>query len=114
MIQTIRFAHYAILAWGLLGWIIPSPEWLIAYMIALPVLGIQWLLNRNTCVLNNLETWLRNGKWRDDEDAGQGGFIAGVIEKILGLRSTPWQTDFISYGLLGLFWLLAIAHYSRP
>jgi hypothetical protein len=109
-IGILRGVHYAILAWGIAGWAVPSAPWLIAYLAAMPVIALQWLLNKNTCVLNNIETWLSTGRWRDPADAQQGGFIAGLIESASGWRPSPRAADLMSYGLLGLFWIFGAVH----
>ena len=105
--------HYAVLLWGVVGWAIPSPAWLLAYLIAMPLIAVQWLLNGNTCILNNVESWIAAGRWRDETDADQGGFIAGVLYGLTGWRPSPRMNDAISYGLLAVFWILAAIHWIR-
>jgi hypothetical protein len=112
-IAALRALHYAILAWGVVGWTIPYSPLLNAYLIAMPLIALQWLLNRNTCLLNNVESWVATGRWRDETDAEQGGFIAGVFHRLSGWRPSPRQADLISYGLLAAFWALAAAHLAR-
>lgn len=112
-VQTIRVAHYAILAWGVTGWAIPSNAWLIAYLFAMPLIAVQWVLNRNTCLLNNLESWIVTGRWRDRADPEQGGFIAGFVEKVSGWRPSGRAANLISYGLLGVLWCVAATHLAR-
>jgi hypothetical protein len=115
LLTGIQGLHYAILAWGLGGWMIPADAWLIAYMIAMPLLALQWRLNRGVCVLNNLESWLATGRWRDEGDPNQGGFFAGLIECTTGARPTAAAVNQLSYGLLTLFWTFAAIHlYLRP
>jgi hypothetical protein len=109
-LAAVQGLHYAILIWGLAGWLIPSDGWLIAYLIATPLLALQWLLNRGVCVLNNLESWIAGGRWRDASDPNQGGFLAGLIERAFGTRPTAQAVNRLSYGLLALFWLLAAIH----
>lgn len=114
-VRVLQALHYAILAWGVVGWAIPSNGWLLAYLVAMPLIAVQWLVNRNTCVLNNLESWIATGRWRDATDAGQGGFIAGVFQRVTGWRPSSRATDAISYGLLAVFWVLGAIHWAlRP
>ncbi len=110
LVRLLQATHYAILAWALVGWMIPSNAWLTAYLICMPMIAVQWLLNRNTCIMNNLESWLTTGQWRDTADPNQGGFIAGVLDRVTGWRPNGHQTNMISYGLLAAFCLLAFAH----
>lgn len=109
-VGALRALHYAILAWGVLGWAIPSTPWLIAYLVAMPAIAAQWLINRNTCILNNVESWIVTGRWRDQDDADQGGFIAGLVRRATGWRPSPAMADRLSYGLLAVFWALGAAH----
>lgn len=110
VVAALRALHYAILAWGIVGWTFPHQGWLIAYLVAMPAIALQWLLNRNTCVLNNVESWIATGRWRDPQDAEQGGFIAGIVARATGWRPSAQQADMISYGLLFVFWCLGAAH----
>jgi hypothetical protein len=109
-LHALRIAHYAILGWGVTGWTFPAQGWLIAYLIAMPLIAVQWLVNRNTCVLNNLESWIATGRWRDATDAEQGGFIAGAFQRATGWRPSPRTADLLSYGLLAVFWVLGAVH----
>jgi hypothetical protein len=107
---AVQCLHYAILAWGLAGWLIPANGWLVAYLIAMPLLAVQWRLNGGVCVLNNLESWIATGRWRDESDPNQGGFFAGLIERVTGSRPTAFAVNILSYGLLAMFWVLAAIH----
>jgi hypothetical protein len=109
-VRTLQILHYAILGWGILGWLIPSNGWLIAYLVAMPLIALQWLVNRNTCVLNNVESWIATGRWRDEASAEQGGFIAGIVQRISGWSPSPRMVDLISYGLLAVFWTFGAFH----
>lgn len=108
----LRGLHYAILGWGLLGWLAPSQNWLMAYLMATPLIALQWLVNRNTCILNNVESWIMTGRWRDESDANQGGFLAGILERLTGRRPSPRTVDMVSYSLLIVFWAFAAIHLS--
>jgi hypothetical protein len=109
-IGALRALHYAILAWGVVGWAIPSIPWLVAYLILMTLIAVQWMINRNTCILNNLESWIATGRWRDETDANQGGFIAGVVQMATGRRPSDRAANILSYGLLAVFWALGFAH----
>lgn len=110
VVRALQALHYAILLWGVAGWAIPSNAWLTAYLVAMPLIAVQWVLNRNTCVLNNLESWIARRRWRDETDGEQGGFIAGLFQRATGWRPSPTMADAISYGLLGLFWTFGAIH----
>ena len=100
----------ALVFYALLGWLVPSAPWLIAHLIFIPALIAVWVVNRGTCPLNNVESRLTTGKWRDPENREEGSFIVTVVERYLGLQPTQRQMDFITYALMALVWLASLIH----
>lgn len=111
LIAVLRTLHYAALAYGMLGWLIPDRTALIVYLVFLPLIVLQWLLNKDSCLLDNLESWLRHGRFRArDANPDEGSFIANLIERALGIRMTPAGVSRLVYGLMGIFFALGAAH----
>ncbi len=96
-----------------MGWPAPWRGLLIFYLCYLPLLPVQWQLNRTSCILNNIETWLRTGGWRNPSNPEEGAFLLRLVENVLGLHPSARQMDVIIHALLGVFWLLALSHLSR-
>jgi hypothetical protein len=104
--------HMALLFYGLLGWVIPSAPWLIAHLIFIPALVVVWVANKGVCPLNNIETLLTTGRWRDPGNAEEGSFLVVIVERYLGLRPTQGLMDRVTYSLMAFVWLLSWLHLS--
>src|SRR5262249_10267709 len=61
--------HFAVLIFIVAGWAVPFAPALWLYLAFIPAVAIQWQFNRNSCVLNNAESWLRYGTWRSERNA---------------------------------------------
>jgi hypothetical protein len=102
--------HIAVLATIVAGWALPWRPALYFYLAFLPVMALHWALNANACVLNNLESLLRNGHWRDPANREEGQWLLTLVRGLTGLPFTPAQMDAISYGVLALLWGLGLWH----
>ena len=95
-----------------LGWIV-SPDWLLVfYLLLLPAVATQWYVNRGSCVINNLESWLRNGRWRDPHNPEEGGFLLMICHWLFRVRPHPSVLDKLCYAAVLIFWLLAVSRFS--
>jgi hypothetical protein len=110
--QTCFLVHIIILIVVALGWAWPEPHWLIAYLIFLPAMFLHWKLNRDACILNNLENWLRHGRWRAPEtNREEGAWLRTLLADATGITLTRARMDAVIYGAISLFWLVALARY---
>lgn len=100
----------ALVIYALVGWIIPSEPWLMAHLIFIPGLITVWRMNDGACPLNNLETYLTMGVWRNRANAEEGAFLKTIVERYLNLTPTQALMDQITYGLMLTVWLLSLAH----
>jgi hypothetical protein len=64
--------HVLPLLYVLSGWAAPWRAALVAYLVFLPAMFLQWRLNKNSCVLNNIESLIRTGRWRDPQNREEG------------------------------------------
>ena len=102
--------HLAILVFIILGWVVPVSAVLWAHVVLVPlILGI-WYLNDCSCPLNNIESYLLKGLWRDPDNREEGSFVVVVVEQYLGMQPTQKQMDMITYGIMGLAWALSGVH----
>jgi|SRR5579871_1267619 len=108
--QVCFLVHLAIMIFIVFGWALPGPALLIIYLAFLPAVVVQWQINRNSCVLNNAESLLRTGRWRDPANTEEGAWLLGVVRSILGLELKPRQLDAFVHIMLVLFWGLGLAH----
>jgi hypothetical protein len=105
--------HLAVMVFIALGWALPERGALVFYLAFLPAVVVQWQFNKNSCVLNNVESLLRTGGWRDPANAEEGAWLAGVVRSVLGLDLKPTQLDILVYFLLAAFWTFGLTHLLR-
>jgi hypothetical protein len=105
-----HYLHLAIMAFFLGGWAIPFHPVLIFYLFFIPGVAIQWQFNKNSCVLNNLESYIRYGTWRARENAEEGAWLMTLIKNATGIQLRPWQVEAITYGMLGVLWMAGLSH----
>jgi hypothetical protein len=100
--------HVAILVYIVIGWALPFVGY---YIVVLPLVALHWPLNRNACVINNLESLIRTGRWRDPRNCEEGAWLKHLIKAAVGLELTARQVDRLSYGLVVVLWGLGIWHW---
>jgi hypothetical protein len=106
--MAFQLLHLAILVYILTGWALPGVGF---YVIAVPVMVLHWPLNRNTCIINNLESLIRTGRWRDPANLEEGAWLRLLIKARTGLELSARQIDGLSYAVLALVWGLGIWHW---
>jgi len=105
-------AHLAIGVYVLFGWIISPPPALAFYLLLLPLMATQWYVNRGSCVVNNFESWLRSGRWRNPANPEEGGFLLMLCQWFFRVRPHPLVLDRFSYATVIILWLLAASRFS--
>jgi hypothetical protein len=103
--------HLAVGAFVLAGWLISSTEALLLYLLLLPAMATQWALNRGSCVINNIETWLRTGRWRDEENGEDGRYLIMLFNWLFAMRPDPASLDRLSYSVVLFLWILGLGHF---
>ena len=104
--------HSGIGEFVLAGWLISSYELLAFYLLLLPLMAMQWLINRGSCIINNVESWLRTGRWRDPDNCEEAAFLAITCEWLFALRPDPVRIDRLTYCAVLFLWLLGLGHVS--
>ena len=104
--------HLAVGAFVLIGWLLSSYEALMFYLVLLPAMATQWVVNKGSCVINNIESWLRTGQWRDPTNPEEGGFLSMLCDWLFAMRPSPVVLDRFSYAVVVFLWLLALGHIS--
>jgi hypothetical protein len=104
--------HVLVGAYLIFGWLVPVAMALAFYMAVLPIIAVQWLINKGSCVLNNFESWLRHGNWRDARNAEEAGWLSMLAHWLFRWRASRKTLDALSYGTVAALWLLAFAHFS--
>jgi hypothetical protein len=104
------YLHFAVMIFIVAGWAIPLRPVLFFYLGFLPLVALHWQINKNSCVLNNIESWLRYGTWRAEQNAEEGAWLMTLIKDVTGIQLKPWQVDLITYGIMSLLWFAGFSH----
>ena len=104
------YHHFAVMIYIVVGWAAPLSAVLIFYLVFLPGVAIQWWVNKNSCVLNNIESLIRAGRWRNPASREEGAWLATLAHDALGIAATSLQVDVFTYCVLALLWGLAAWH----
>ncbi len=107
---TCHKLHIVILLFIVLGWAVPVNAVLWAHIILVPLILWIWYLNSCSCPLNNIESYLLKGLWRDPDNREEGSFVVVVVEQYLGMKPTQKTMDIITYAIMCLAWVLSGVH----
>ena len=105
--------HFAVMIYILGGWSIPLRPALAFYLAFLPAVAVQWWFNKNSCILNNIESKLRSGSWRDQSNGEEGAWLQTLLGDWLGIELTAFQVECLTYAVLALLWGLGFWRLSR-
>ena len=109
---SFLITHLAIGAYILFGWFVSPEPALSLYLLLLPALAAQWYVNRGSCVMNNFESWLRSGRWRDPSNPEEGGWLLMLCQWLFRARPHPVVLDRVCYAAVLVLWLLAASRFS--
>ena len=104
------YFHLVMMLYIVTGWLNPWRGGLIFYLFFIPAVIAQWRLNNNTCVLNNTESLIRTGKWRNPKNREEGAWLHTIITDKTGIAISKFQLDIIMYSVMAVFWGLAFWH----
>ena len=107
------YLHFAVMIFIVLAWAIPSRGMLLFYLVFLPAVALQWRFNRNTCVLNNIESLIRTGRWRNASNPEEGAWFLTLARHALGVQLRSAHMDAFLYAALLVLWGLALGHLLR-
>jgi len=94
----------------LLGWVVPVDSVLMIHLALVPSLLLIWYVNGCSCPLNNIESFLLKGMWRDPDNREEGSFLVVVVEQYLGMQPTQRQMDLLTYLIMALAWVFSALH----
>lgn len=104
------YLHFAVMIYIVLGWAIPYRPLLLFYIAFLPAVALQWQFNKNSCVLNNFESLVRTGQWRDPHNKEEGAWLLTLARNVTGIAFQPWQIDAFTYLVLVMLWAAGLSH----
>lgn len=105
--------HLAVMVYIVVGWLLPERAMLVFYVAFLPAVALQWRFNKDSCILNNVESLIRTGQWRDPANREEGAWLLTLARDTLGLPVTALQVDIFTYSVVVLLWLLGLGHLLR-
>lgn len=100
--------HVAVLIFIVTGWAMRPV--LIFYLVFLPAMVLQWRLNKGACVLNNLESLIRTGRWRNPANLEEGAWMRTLVHSATGLSFTVAHLDLIIYAVVAVLWGMGLWH----
>jgi hypothetical protein len=104
------YLHFAVMIYILTGWAVPWHPALIVYVSFLPLVAIQWQFNKNSCVLNNLESLIRSGQWRDPNNKEEGAWLLTLATGLFGYPFKAWHIEVFTYLLQLTLWAAGWSH----
>ncbi|MEI9996858.1 MAG: hypothetical protein WDM91_19850 [Rhizomicrobium sp.] len=104
------YFHFAVMLYIVIGWVVPWHAALIFYLGFLPAVALQWQFNKNSCVLNNFESLIRSGQWRDPHNKEEGAWLLTLATGLFGYPFRPWQIDLFTYFVLLVLWSAGLGH----
>jgi hypothetical protein len=104
------YLHFAVMIYIVTGWLVPLHAGLVFYMCFLPAVAIQWQFNKNSCVLNNIESMMRSGRWRDPNNREEGAWLQNLALNVTGILFKPWQMDAFTYLVIAVLWAAGLSH----
>jgi hypothetical protein len=107
--QLCFVLHFLPLIYILTGWLAPWRSGLIVYLAFLPAVFLQWKLNKSTCVLNNIESLIRTGRWRNRSNREEGAWLRTLVNDKTGWNLSRTVMDTIINGVMAMLWFIAFA-----
>lgn len=112
-VQLLRYTHFAVLAFVVFGWAIPSTDVRITHLFVIPLLVFHWSTNQGACVLTQLEERLLRRPGLAVEHKNEGEFSRRLLEKALGGRKISDRAlKWTIYGVMLVAWSLSLCFVS--
>ncbi|MCB0331865.1 MAG: DUF2784 family protein [Bdellovibrionales bacterium] len=108
LVLFIRALHYLIVAFNLFAWLCSDSLVLKIHLWFIPLMILQWKLNRNACVLTNLEQVLLGKPARGQEEESQ--FIKSMLAHCLRSLPSDEVIEKGTYIILAVVWGLSFMH----
>jgi len=104
------YLHFAVMIYIVTGWAVPLHGALVFYLFFLPAVATQWQFNKNSCVLNNIESLIRFGQWRDPNNREEGAWLLTLATGLFGYPFRAWHIDLFTYVVLVVLWAAGLSH----
>jgi hypothetical protein len=111
--QVCFILHFLPLIFIVSGWLSPWRGLLIFYLVFLPVIFVQWKFNKGTCVLNNIESLIRTGRWRNPSNREEGAWLRTLVNDKTGWNLSHTAMDIFINAMLVIFWCVGFARLKQ-
>lgn len=103
---TTFTVHLLIVAYVSMGWLSSTRIGLFFYLLLLPIIAMQWLLNAGGSILNNAETLIRTGRWHDSRNIFEGHFFQNMLRAV-GIKASTALINITVCMTMLIFWFEA-------
>jgi hypothetical protein len=111
LLGTVCFyLHFAVMIYIVVGWAVANRAALVLYATFLPAISVQWRSNRNNCLLNNVESFLRTGAWRSAANPEERAWLGTLARNAIGIEPSARQIEVFTYSVMVDFWGLDLWH----
>lgn len=110
LIYITKILHLAILVFIVFGWISSNQFFLIIHIISVPLVILQWKLNKGNCLLTDFEASLKRKKYIEITNS-EVGFVKNILKLFLKDLPSDKQIMFLMYGIMTLSLSISIFKY---
>ncbi len=107
-ISLIRALHLGILLFVVFGWIFEDAYILWFHIALLPLILLQWKLNKGRCVLTDLEYFLVGENKSTSEGDEAPGFVRRIVMSVCNVNPTEEQLEHVLTAIMTICWLLSL------
>ncbi len=113
-LSALHWAHWGALGYACFGWLIPDATALWVHMGFVFATLLQWLVNRDTCILDSIRSWLMTGAWRAKSvNPEEGRWIASQLERLIRRPVPTFVANIVIYVMIFVLGLLSWLHLQR-
>jgi hypothetical protein len=105
LIGILKAVHFVVLIFVVMGWIFPYSIVWLAHFIFVPLMILQWQFNQGSCLLTNIEYYLRGD--HPDKQRQQGQFIKSLISRCFDPLPPDALIKYWIYLIVGICWGLS-------
>jgi hypothetical protein len=105
---TTVSVHLAIVAYVGVGWLGSTRIGLLIYLLLIPAIVLQWLLNAGTSILENVESLIRTGRWRDPRNSFEGHLFQESLRATVGIMVSNTLINVLASTAMLMFWIAAL------
>ena len=107
--NIIRFVHYLLMVFILVGHSLLPIEYIKYYLILVVLIFIDWNDLDGQCILTRLEHYFNSGEWNQKTPV-EGGpeFFRPIVNNLFNLKLDRLQADRLNNIVFLICWLIAL------